>query len=215
VLTPSGTGASIGPLANGRPASGKTGTTNDSVDTWFAGYTPQLATAVWVGDPETYKTGKKDRKGNPIYARKTLNRRTINGKFKYSVYGSTFAGVIWKKIMTQAVKGMEIKHFAAADSKLLVSPKKAVPNVNGRSVDDAKAILKAAGFQVQVSSDPVKSKYKPGTVASTSPGGGSVVSAGTTVTITISAGGGDPGDDPGTDPPKPGDDPRGRGGGRG
>ena len=36
----------------GRPAAGKTGTTNDYVDAWFVGYTPQLATAVWVGHPE-------------------------------------------------------------------------------------------------------------------------------------------------------------------
>ena len=35
-----------------RPVAGKTGTTNDNKDAWFAGYTPQLATAVWVGFPE-------------------------------------------------------------------------------------------------------------------------------------------------------------------
>ncbi len=33
----------------GRPAAGKTGTTNDYRDAWFVGYTPDLATAVWVG----------------------------------------------------------------------------------------------------------------------------------------------------------------------
>jgi penicillin-binding protein 1A len=32
-----------------RPVAGKTGTTNDSFDTWFAGYTPSLVTTVWVG----------------------------------------------------------------------------------------------------------------------------------------------------------------------
>jgi penicillin-binding protein 1A len=31
------------------PAAGKTGTTNDYVDAWFVGYTPHLATGVWVG----------------------------------------------------------------------------------------------------------------------------------------------------------------------
>lgn len=35
--------------AIGRPVAGKTGTTNDSKDAWFVGYTPQLSTAVWVG----------------------------------------------------------------------------------------------------------------------------------------------------------------------
>jgi penicillin-binding protein 1A len=33
----------------GHPVAGKTGTTNDSFDTWFAGYTPTLVTTVWVG----------------------------------------------------------------------------------------------------------------------------------------------------------------------
>jgi penicillin-binding protein 1A len=33
----------------GRPAAGKTGTTNEESDAWFVGYTPQLSTAVWMG----------------------------------------------------------------------------------------------------------------------------------------------------------------------
>lgn len=33
----------------GRPAAGKTGTTQDHRDAWFVGYTPDLVTAVWVG----------------------------------------------------------------------------------------------------------------------------------------------------------------------
>ncbi|HET9771824.1 MAG TPA: transglycosylase domain-containing protein [Acidimicrobiia bacterium] len=38
--------------AIGRPVAGKTGTTSDNIDGWFVGYTPQVATAVWVGyDP--------------------------------------------------------------------------------------------------------------------------------------------------------------------
>ena len=35
----------------GRPAAGKTGTTDSNQDAWFIGYTPQLTTAVWMGDP--------------------------------------------------------------------------------------------------------------------------------------------------------------------
>ena len=34
-----------------RPAAGKTGTTQDSADAWFVGYTPELSTAVWMGSP--------------------------------------------------------------------------------------------------------------------------------------------------------------------
>lgn len=36
----------------GKPAAGKTGTTQDSGDAWFVGYTPHLSTAVWLGYPE-------------------------------------------------------------------------------------------------------------------------------------------------------------------
>jgi penicillin-binding protein 1A len=35
----------------GRPVAGKTGTTSDYRDAWFVGYTPQLSTAVWMGNP--------------------------------------------------------------------------------------------------------------------------------------------------------------------
>ena len=37
---------------DGRPTAGKTGTTTNNVDAWFCGFTPQLATAVWVGRPD-------------------------------------------------------------------------------------------------------------------------------------------------------------------
>jgi penicillin-binding protein 1A len=33
----------------GRTAAGKTGTTNDSIDAWFLGFTPSVVTGVWVG----------------------------------------------------------------------------------------------------------------------------------------------------------------------
>ena len=36
------------------PAAGKTGTQQDNTNAWFVGFTPQLTTAVWVGDPDGY-----------------------------------------------------------------------------------------------------------------------------------------------------------------
>ncbi len=44
-----GTARKLRALGFQRPAAGKTGTTNDNNDAWFAGYTPELLTVVWVG----------------------------------------------------------------------------------------------------------------------------------------------------------------------
>ena len=43
-------GGTGGNAAIGRPAAGKTGTTDDSKDAWFVGYTPDLVAAIWIGD---------------------------------------------------------------------------------------------------------------------------------------------------------------------
>ena len=44
-----GTGIGVRKAGFLRPAAGKTGTTNDSVDAWFAGFTPNLLAVVWTG----------------------------------------------------------------------------------------------------------------------------------------------------------------------
>jgi len=45
----------------GRPAAGKTGTTQDYTDAWFIGFTPQLTAGVWVGyDDKQVSLGKKE-----------------------------------------------------------------------------------------------------------------------------------------------------------
>ncbi|MFO1519321.1 MAG: PBP1A family penicillin-binding protein [bacterium] len=49
-----GTATTVLPL--GKPAAGKTGTTNGATDAWFIGYTPTLAAGVWVGHDEKIKT---------------------------------------------------------------------------------------------------------------------------------------------------------------
>jgi membrane peptidoglycan carboxypeptidase len=190
VFKPGGTAASVGPLPD-RPASGKTGTTNDSVDTWFAGYTPQLATAVWVGDPHTYGKGRKA-------SRRSLNTLTINGVRKH-VFGATYAAPIWKKIMTVADKGLPVKHFQAPNSSLLTVPQATVPSVEGKSVSDAISELEDAGFSTKVSNTMEPSQYPAGTVASTSPGGGSRTDSGSEITINVSSGpgAGDGGGKPG------------------
>lgn len=53
-----GTGVLVSSL--GRPVAGKTGTTNDSKDTWFIGFTPDLVVGVYVGYDEPRSLGKKE-----------------------------------------------------------------------------------------------------------------------------------------------------------
>ncbi len=63
-----GTGTRVRAL--GRPAAGKTGTTNDIHDAWFVGYTPELATGVWVGYDSERSLGKGQTGGHvsaPIF----------------------------------------------------------------------------------------------------------------------------------------------------
>jgi len=76
----------------GRDAAGKTGTTDSSAAVWFVGYTPDLAAAVWVGDP----------RGGQQYPMKNL---TINGRFYAQVFGGNMPGPIWRESMKGALAG--------------------------------------------------------------------------------------------------------------
>jgi membrane peptidoglycan carboxypeptidase len=76
----------------GRPAAGKTGTTDSSAAVWFVGYTPDMAAAVWVGDP----------RGGQKYPMKGV---TINGRYYSQVFGSTMPGPIWRDALVGALEG--------------------------------------------------------------------------------------------------------------
>ena len=58
-----GTGAAAGKGLN-RPVAGKTGTSQESNDAWFVGFTPDLVTAVWVGFDNNTSLGEKETGGN-------------------------------------------------------------------------------------------------------------------------------------------------------
>ena len=66
-----------------RPVAGKTGTTNNQVDAWFVGYTPDLLTAVWVGYDDQHTLGPKNTGGKiaaPLWAaymQKALAKRSV------------------------------------------------------------------------------------------------------------------------------------------
>jgi penicillin-binding protein 1A len=74
-----GTGTAAG---FGCPAAGKTGTTDNYNDAWFVGYTPDLASAVWVG-----------------YPNKLVEMRNVHG---IEVAGGTFPAQIWHDFMSPA-----------------------------------------------------------------------------------------------------------------
>ena len=73
----------------GRPIAGKTGTTEEAENTWFVGFTPQLSTAVWIGDAT--ESGR------------SLVGRTIGGVYFPKIYGSDLAVPMWRDYMSQAV----------------------------------------------------------------------------------------------------------------
>jgi penicillin-binding protein 1A len=68
----------------GRPAAGKTGTTDDHADAWFSGYVPQLETTVWVGYPQG-----------------EIPMESVHG---IAVAGGTFPAQIWRLFMERAVE---------------------------------------------------------------------------------------------------------------
>ncbi|MFF7050570.1 transglycosylase domain-containing protein [Streptomyces griseorubiginosus] len=90
-----GTGSQAG-LGPSRDSAGKTGTTDERYAAWFVGYTPNMAGAVWVGDP--------------AHKRKMQNIR-IGGYKHEKVFGGEVPGPIWRDMMTGALDGMDAPQF--------------------------------------------------------------------------------------------------------
>ncbi|GII86788.1 penicillin-binding protein [Sphaerisporangium siamense] len=95
-----GTMSGVGGI--GRDAAGKTGTTDGSMTAWFAGYTPDLAGAVSLGDPRGSYT-------HP------LRNIRIGGRYYGEVFGATISGRIWKETFLKALKGIEASSFTSPD----------------------------------------------------------------------------------------------------
>ncbi|HEY0217456.1 MAG TPA: penicillin-binding protein [Cellulomonas sp.] len=189
-----GTGKTIGTPSY--TASGKTGTTSENEYTWFAGYTPRLATVTWVGFSE---------KMTPV------QRIVINGKYYPRVFGATIAGVTWKKFMDQALDdGQPNPGFADPSTEDVLGKQIAVPSVVGLDQASATTALTAAGFTVTIGT-PVDAATAAGTVVSQDPSGTTYV--GSTITLVLSTG-----VPPTTAPTTPGTDQSGQttgGGGQG
>lgn len=74
-----------------RPVAGKTGTTQDNVDAWFAGYAPGYTAVVWMG-----------------FAEGAIPMEDVHGR---SVTGGSFPATIWRTFMEVAVADREPAEF--------------------------------------------------------------------------------------------------------
>jgi penicillin-binding protein 1A len=74
----------------GRPAAGKTGTTNDFRDAWFMGYTPGLVAGVWIGYDDHHSIGVRET-------------------------GARTALPVWLEFMKKALANAEPEDFSAPD----------------------------------------------------------------------------------------------------
>lgn len=168
-------GTATGLKPSGRKAAGKTGTTNGTSATWFAGFVPQAATAVWVGDP---------RGGN----RYPLESVVAYGRFQSPVFGRTVAGPVFKDTMNGYLRGSKPSWLPAPKSASATLTTRSVPSVVGMSVPAAIASLRDAGFDVTVAKNAKSSKYvtEPGYVVKQTPDPGLTTGWGTKVTITPS-----------------------------
>lgn len=152
VLKKGGTGSRLA-LSGGRQAAGKTGTTDRAVESYFVGYTPQYATAVYVGSPNTANEMIKIR---------------IGGEYYRIVYGATIAGPLWQQVMNLIHDGLPKKSFTRPPTSILRGEHVPLPDVIGESVKGAMSILREAGFDAYVLKE-IDSTEAKGTVLSTDP----------------------------------------------
>jgi len=154
----SGTAAANGQI--GRPAAGKTGTTDEHRSAWFVGFVPQLTTAVWVGDyrsPTNFplKVSPTTPEGTPVAA---------NGYDGNAVFGGGLPTMVWAATMRAALEGVPVIPLPPPDPGVTGGVSTGVPPVSGLAVDAAVVTLRAAGFDA-VDGGVVNSTAPAGTVA--------------------------------------------------
>lgn len=94
--------------AFGRPAAGKTGTTQNNADAWFVGFTPKLTAAVWMGYPDSVKP--------------------MDDVHGIKVQGGTFPAEMWRKFMQAATADFDTGDFPEFDPEELGAGETLDPN---------------------------------------------------------------------------------------
>jgi penicillin-binding protein 1A len=90
-------------LDDGRPEAGKTGTAENFGNAWFCGYTPDIATCVWVG----YRSS---------------NKPLLNIEGNGEVYGGTLPAAIWKDFMTTATHRLPPRDWPPPKHPMVYKP---------------------------------------------------------------------------------------------
>ncbi len=181
--------------AVGRPAGGKTGSSEFNVDAWFCGYVRQLATAVWVGFAEP----RRDEDGSF----RPVSMSPPNTPIE--VTGGTYPARIWAAYTEAAVR--DTPPFPLFDPSAIpaatttttspaqnpalaerVAPpeRSPVPAVAGLEADDAEDEVEDAGFVVRVVRAPGRGSV--GSVAAQSPPPGTQLASGSTVVLEVISG---------------------------
>ncbi|MFV0316368.1 MAG: transglycosylase domain-containing protein [Microthrixaceae bacterium] len=180
-----------------RPAGGKTGSAQRNTDAWFCGYTPQLATAVWVGFSETRPDGSGQ---NRLVS-------MVPGNTPITVFGGTYPAQIWATFMRSALDGLPALPLnppvpppttttAAPPPPDLLEPleqreaarRREVPDVSGMTADSAAAAIKRAGFTSKVRTVDFGSGVDPGRAVAQSPLAGTSMPEGSVVWVEVNDG---------------------------
>lgn len=124
-------------LALNRPVAGKTGTTNDTYDAWFIGYTPDYITGVWVGSDELTSLGRSET-------------------------GAVAAGPIWFDFMQQALENKPVRDFLVPEEGIEYAEIDAETGLLAIP-ESKKTILEC----FKEGTSPVRSTRKPGSLTET------------------------------------------------
>ena len=156
----------------GRPAAGKTGTTNGPSAAWFDGYTPDFSTAVWMG----HVTAPSER---PL--------RWVHGV--PVVYGGSFPARMWREIMLAAHTGLPVRDFERAPATAFFGEDVAVPDLRGLSPEDAQRVLLGLGLSLVVDRVSVPAgPIEPGLIGEQQPAPGELLPKGSEVIVFLSDG---------------------------